>query len=58
MTKQDYIKIAGILEKHTGSEDVSEYDRAVRAITKDFAEMLEADSPRFDREKFINYINK
>lgn len=58
MTKKDYIKIAEVLKRHTGSEGVGEYDNAVRAITSDLMIMLKNDNPLFNEEKFIDYINK
>lgn len=58
MTKKDYIKFAEILKRHTGSEGVGEYDEAVNAITSDLINLFEKDNPRFDRQRFIDYINK
>lgn len=43
MTKKDYIKIAAILQQRG----------ADRPIIDDFASMLAADNPQFDRDRFL-----
>jgi len=48
MTRKDYIKIAKIISE---AWVYSQHFRA--SIANDFADMLEADNPNFDREKFL-----
>ena len=43
MTKKDYLKMAAIFKEHSPDE----------ALVIDFADMLAADNPRFDYERFM-----
>lgn len=42
MTRKDYVKIAAILKANDASSQMAD----------DFADMLAADNPNFDRERF------
>lgn len=50
MTRKDYIAIA----KTIASLDEIVDDYALEAIAEAFANMLEAENPRFDRAKFLS----
>jgi len=62
MTRKDYIKIAEVLRNKLGYilKGYGEYGgkTIVNDVINGFMDMLQADNPRFDRETFINYINK
>ena len=51
MSKKDYIKIANVLK------DIRQREAKGERIAELFVDMLKADNPSFNREKFINYIN-
>lgn len=59
MKKKDYIKIADILKlfnKHNLSERNA--NDVIAELTGRLMVMFVRNNPRFDGEKFINYINK
>lgn len=61
MTKKDYIKIADVLGnklKQVSSWNNIEARSLSIAYIEDFMSMLNNDNPRFDKNKFIEYINK
>lgn len=66
MTKKDYIKIADTInnlrmwksERVTLPANIKANVVIVGDVVDAFCDMLEADNPKFNREKFINYINK
>ena len=49
LSKKYYIKIANILKKHGFEQDTD-------TVIQDFADMLEQDNSRFDRQRFYDYI--
>ena len=53
MTQEDYIKIAGVLHNQMRRGLPEDSD-----IVSEFADMLQADNPRFDRERFFKTIFK
>ena len=54
MTKKDYIKIAAILKSKRMRRTLSGEERQLMdLLTRDFADMLQEDNPRFDRERFL-----
>lgn len=64
MTKKDYIVIADVLgnklqevKAWRGSDMITGRSLAL-AYIEDFINALSQDNPRFDRIKFISYINK
>ena len=62
MTKKDYIKIAiqfkNALALSKLSTEKYSIDEVITAIINDFSEMLKEDNQNFDKQKFIEYINK
>lgn len=59
MTKKDYIKIADILKDYQDLlPEYKNHQAIITELTNRFIVMLEADNPRFNRERFIDYINK
>jgi len=69
MTKKDYIKIADVLKRSKKwltvlrDNNPDSYNdlkplRGVQMIIDTLCTTLQADNPRFDRDKFIDYINK
>tara|TARA_Y100001938_G_scaffold139025_1_gene205334 strand:+ start:1041 stop:1217 length:177 start_codon:yes stop_codon:yes gene_type:complete len=57
MTRKDYIKIADIIKginnlpEHFSNEDVRDY------IIEEMSTMFKLDNRRFDKVKFVDYIN-
>ena len=49
MTRKDYVLIAKLLKN--ANED--NYDNALVPLIKWFADDLQADNPRFDRDRFL-----
>ena len=59
MSRKDYIKIADILKTYMdGYEGTPEFQWLIRALMKDFSNMLGEDNPRFDEKRFEDYIEK
>jgi hypothetical protein len=59
MTKKDYIAIADAMVIATIQSDMS--DSAIKALDSaiyTLAEIFTEDNPRFDKKRFIQYINK
>lgn len=57
MTRKDYKALAEILKDSypaTMPKDLAEYQQWHKALTENFADMLQADNPRFDRAKFMS----
>jgi hypothetical protein len=62
MTRKDYILIAGIIHDNAHRQNEAMYGltepserRLTRyLIARDFADALQSDNPRFDRERFLN----
>jgi hypothetical protein len=51
MTKKDYILIAKEIKKHKNT------NLSPELVINMFITIFQKDNPRFDKEKFINYIN-
>lgn len=57
MTKKDYIKIAlaiAYAQSRSGSKNSNNVD--LKTLVHTFADMLANDNPRFDRNRFIDYV--
>jgi hypothetical protein len=54
MSRKDYIKIASVLRDQYQAEE--DKDGFVERTVDPFAWMLSQDNPRFNRERFYNYI--
>lgn len=59
MTKKDYILIAGVFKKAVNMDYLTRDESVVvESLYLELAKVLKKDNPLFDKEKFINYINK
>lgn len=61
MTKKDYVRIADILGKKLS--EVSTWSNVEAqslsiAYIEDFTSMLESENKKFDKKRFIDYINQ
>lgn len=54
MTRQDYIAIADILRRERERATMSAATQAVASITRSLADLMAAENPNFDRERFFN----
>jgi hypothetical protein len=53
MTRKDYVETASILADFIGDMPISNEQRMLDLV-HDFADMFEADNPRFLRDRFIS----
>ena len=56
MTRKDYIKIASVLKTANDNRDYYAMEDVFNTLIDDMCEVLKADNNRFDKNKFINYI--
>jgi hypothetical protein len=56
MTRKDYIKIANVLKTANDNRDYYAIEDIFNILIDDMCEVLKADNSRFDKNKFINYI--
>jgi len=60
MTKKDYVVFANKLRewklRHQNNKDLSYFIEWI--LTQEVANIFENDNPKFNRRKFIDYINK
>jgi len=56
MTRKDYIKIASVLKTANDNRDYYSIEDVFNILIDDMCEVLKADNSRFDKNKFINYI--
>ena len=56
MTRKDYIKIANVLKTANDNRDYYAMEDVFNILIDDMCEALKADNSRFDKNKFINYI--
>lgn len=56
MTRKDYIKIANALKTANDNRDHYSADDVFYILIHDLCDVLKADNNRFDKNKFINYI--
>ena len=56
MTKKDYIKIASVLKTANDNRDYYDIEDVFNILIDDMCDVLKADNSRFDKNKFINYI--
>tara|TARA_R100001126_G_C4709089_1_gene93881 strand:+ start:34 stop:213 length:180 start_codon:yes stop_codon:yes gene_type:complete len=56
MTRKDYIKIANVLKTANDNRDYYAIEDVFNILIDDMCEVLKADNNRFDKNKFINYI--
>jgi len=56
MTRKDYIKIANVLKTANDNRDYYSVEDVFNILIDDMCEVLKADNSRFDKNKFINYI--
>ena len=56
MTRKDYIKIASVLKTANDNRDYYDMEDVFNILIDDMCEVLKADNSRFDKNKFINYI--
>ena len=59
MTKKDYIKVAQILKeaKHNPNNWKLRNEDVINQIVEEFTVMFKLDNRRFDKVKFLDYIN-
>jgi len=58
MTRKDYIKLADVIVDSMLEANNQSFFDGVDTVQEKLLNCLEQDNPRFDREKFHNYINK
>jgi hypothetical protein len=59
MTRKDYIEIAKVLNKKVRDIGINDPDFIlIDELAKDFATMLKADNPNFDKERFFSAVMK
>jgi len=56
MTRKDYIKIANVLKTANNNRDYYDMEDVFHILIDDMCNVLKADNSRFDKNKFINYI--
>ena len=56
MTRKDYIKIASVLKTANDNRDYYAIEDIFDILINDMCDVLKADNSRFDKNKFINYI--
>jgi len=56
MTRKDYIKIASVLKTANDNRDYYSIEDIFNILIDDMCDVLKADNSRFDKNKFINYI--
>lgn len=54
MTRKDYVEVANILKKYSEAGMIRE--QTAQFLTSDFADLMESDNPRFDRQRFWNAV--
>jgi hypothetical protein len=59
MTKKDYIKVAEILKKAKNNPDnwKLRHEDVIKNLVDEFSIMFKLDNRRFDKVKFVDYIN-
>lgn len=58
LTKKDYTLIASVINLYTDAQITPILHKYSRSIAITFANALEKDNPRFDREKFLQMCLK
>jgi hypothetical protein len=53
MTKKDYIAIAEVIRNARFSDDDGDYPSDRRSLAGAIADVMAADNPRFDRDRFL-----
>ena len=56
MTGKDYIKIASVLKTANDNRDYYAMEDVFNILIDDMCEVLKADNSRFDKNKFIKYV--
>ncbi len=59
MTKKDYIKVAEILKEAKNNPDnwKLRHEDVIKNLVDEFSIMFKLDNRRFDKVKFVDYIN-
>jgi hypothetical protein len=58
MTKKHFIALADILRKHHTWACCKRSDLTFKMLTEDIADLCAEQNPRFNREKWLEYLNQ
>ena len=56
MTRKDYILIAEVLRIEFLNAGYQEFEECIMNVSREMADMLHRDNPRFDREHFLAVV--
>ena len=56
MTQKDYVKIAAVFKREIGETYLTKSKDCLRMFASRFADMLQQDNSRFDRDKFFRAV--